>query len=85
MQLMTQETKRKIRQLEQALEQSLFKYAGKTLHILPAADALANSVQSIFGEVSSLQMELSEIAGTIRGELNLAAVSLAGELEQRGA
>ncbi|WP_404326162.1 LysR family transcriptional regulator [Cobetia sp. UIB-001] len=66
-----------IRQLEQALEQSLFKYAGKTLHILPAADALANSVQSIFGEVSSLQMELSEIAGTIRGELNLAAVSTA--------
>jgi DNA-binding transcriptional LysR family regulator len=34
-------------------------------------------VTSIFGQVSSLQMELSEIAGTIRGELNLAAVSTA--------
>ncbi len=66
-----------IRQLEQALEQPLFKYAGKTLHVLPAADALAASVQSIFGQVSSLQMELSEIAGSIRGELNLAAVSTA--------
>ncbi|CAO1664793.1 MULTISPECIES: LysR family transcriptional regulator [Salinicola] len=66
-----------IRQLEQALSQPLFKYAGKTLHILPAADALAASVQSIFGQVSSLQMELSELAGTIRGELNLAAVSTA--------
>ena len=66
-----------IRQLEQALEQPLFKYAGKTLHVLPAADALAASVQSIFGQVSSLQMELSELAGTIRGELNLAAVSTA--------
>ena len=54
-----------IRQLEQALEQSLFKYAGKTLHILPAADALAASVSAIFGEVSSLQMELSELAGKI--------------------
>lgn len=66
-----------IRQLEQALEQPLFKYAGKTLHVLPAADALAASVQSIFGQVSSLQMELSELAGTIRGELNLTAVSTA--------
>jgi len=66
-----------IRQLEQALEQPLFKYAGKTLHVLPAADALAATVQSIFGQVSSLQMELSELAGTIRGELNLTAVSTA--------
>lgn len=66
-----------IRQLEHAVEQPLFKYAGKTLHILPAADALAASVQSIFGQVSSLQMALSELAGTIRGELNLAAVSTA--------
>ncbi|GAA0557529.1 LysR family transcriptional regulator [Halomonas salifodinae] len=66
-----------IRQLEQVLEQPLFKYAGKTLHILPAADALSASVQAIFGQVSSLQMELSELAGTIRGELNLAAVSTA--------
>ncbi|MBD3898590.1 LysR family transcriptional regulator [Halomonas sp. ML-15] len=66
-----------IRQLEQALEQPLFNYAGKTLHVLPAADALAASVQSIFGQVSSLQMALSEMAGSIRGELNLAAVSTA--------
>ncbi|WP_106477137.1 LysR family transcriptional regulator [Phytohalomonas tamaricis] len=66
-----------VRQLEQALEQSLFKYAGKTLHVLPAADALAESVSAIFGEVSSLQMALSELAGTIRGELNIAAVSTA--------
>jgi DNA-binding transcriptional LysR family regulator len=66
-----------VRQLEQALEQPLFKYAGKVLHVLPAADALAASVQAIFGQISSLQMELSELAGTIRGELNLAAVSTA--------
>ncbi|MCM5703596.1 LysR family transcriptional regulator [Larsenimonas salina] len=66
-----------IRQLEQALEQSLFKYAGKTLHVLPPADALANSVSAIFGEVSNLQMELSELVGKIRGELNIAAVSTA--------
>ncbi|WP_416137249.1 LysR family transcriptional regulator [Halomonas sp. HK25] len=66
-----------IRQLEQALGQPLFKYAGKTLHVLPAADALAASVRAIFGQVSRLQMALSDISGTIHGELNLAAVSTA--------
>jgi LysR family transcriptional regulator, putative pyruvate carboxylase regulator len=66
-----------IRQLEHALGQPLFKYAGKTLHVLPAADALAASVRAIFGQVSRLQMALSDMSGTIRGELNLAAVSTA--------
>lgn len=66
-----------IRQLEQALGQPLFRYAGKTLHVLPAADALAASAKAIFGQVSRLQMALSDMAGTITGELNLAAVSTA--------
>ncbi|WP_346798580.1 LysR family transcriptional regulator [Halomonas sp. Bachu 37] len=66
-----------IRQLEQALGQPLFKYAGKTLHILPAADTLAKSTKEIFGQLSRLQMNLSDMAGTISGELNLAAVSSA--------
>ncbi|QFT84726.1 HTH-type transcriptional activator CmpR [Halomonas sp. THAF12] len=66
-----------IRQLEQALGHPLFKYAGRTLHALPAADALAASTQAIFGQVSRLQMSLSDLEGTITGELNLAAVSTA--------
>ena len=66
-----------IRQLELALGQPLFKYAGKTLHVLPAADALAASVRAIFGQVSRLQMTLSDMSGTIHGELDLAAVSTA--------
>ncbi|PMR76939.1 LysR family transcriptional regulator [Billgrantia endophytica] len=66
-----------VRQLEQALGQPLFKYTGKTLHALPAADALAVSTQAIFGQVSRLQMTLSDMDGTISGELNLAAVSTA--------
>ncbi|PRY63971.1 DNA-binding transcriptional LysR family regulator [Vreelandella songnenensis] len=66
-----------IRQLEQALGQTLFKYAGKTLHVLPAADTLALSTQEIFGQLSRLQMNLSDINGKISGELNLAAVSSA--------
>ncbi|MBZ5488314.1 LysR family transcriptional regulator [Halomonas aquamarina] len=66
-----------IRQLEQALGQPLFKYAGKTLHVLPAANTLALSTQEIFGQLSRLQMNLSDIKGKISGELNLAAVSSA--------
>ncbi|MDR5867067.1 LysR family transcriptional regulator [Halomonas koreensis] len=66
-----------VRQLEQALGHPLFKYAGRTLHALPAADALAASTQAIFGQVSRLQMSLSDLDGTITGELNLAAVSTA--------
>ncbi|GHE19865.1 LysR family transcriptional regulator [Halomonas urumqiensis] len=66
-----------IRQLEHVLEQPLFKYSGKTLHVLPAADALASSTRGIFGQVSRLQMALSDLAGTLEGELNLAAVSTA--------
>ncbi|MBE0404525.1 LysR family transcriptional regulator [Halomonas citrativorans] len=66
-----------IRQLEQALGQPLFKYAGKTLHVLPAADTLALSTREIFSQLSRLQMNLSDINGKISGELNLAAVSSA--------
>ncbi len=66
-----------IRQLELALGQPLFKYAGKTLHVLPAADTLALSTREIFGQLSRLQMNLSEINGSISGELNIAAVSSA--------
>ncbi|CAM3958797.1 LysR substrate-binding domain-containing protein [Vreelandella rituensis] len=66
-----------VRQLEQALGQPLFKYAGKTLHVLPAADTLAGSTREIFGQLSRLQMNLSDMSGKITGELNLAAVSSA--------
>ncbi|MFY0990370.1 LysR family transcriptional regulator [Halomonas sp. C05BenzN] len=66
-----------IRQLEQALGQPLFKYAGRTLHVLPAADTLAASAEAIFGQVSRLQMALSDMAGTITGDLDIAAVSTA--------
>ncbi|TNH14627.1 LysR family transcriptional regulator [Halomonas sp. BL6] len=66
-----------MRQLEQAVGQPLFKYAGKTLHALPAADTLALSTREIFGQLSRLQMSLSDINGKISGKLNVAAVSSA--------
>ena len=57
--------------------QPLFKYAGKTLHVLPTADTLALSTREIFGQLSRLQMSLSDINGKISGKLNVAAVSSA--------
>lgn len=66
-----------MRQLEQALGQPLFKYAGKTLHTLPAAETLALSTREIFGQLARLEMNLSDITGEISGELNIAAVSSA--------
>ncbi|WP_447528518.1 LysR family transcriptional regulator [Vreelandella sp. TE19] len=66
-----------IRQLEQAVDEPLFKYAGKTLYALPAADTLAVSAREIIGQLSKLSMNLSDLNGAIKGELNLAAVSSA--------
>ncbi|MFG6667432.1 LysR family transcriptional regulator [Halomonas sp. HNIBRBA4712] len=66
-----------IRQLEQALGAPLFHYAGKTLHVLPAADTLAVSAREISHQLARLSMNLSDLSGTLRGELNLAAVSSA--------
>ncbi|MGM0542648.1 MAG: LysR family transcriptional regulator [Pseudomonadota bacterium] len=66
-----------IRQLEQALGQPLFKYSGKTLHVLPAAETLSDSTREIFGQLSRLQMTLGDQNGKLSGELNLTAVSSA--------
>ncbi len=66
-----------IRQLEQAFEQPLFDYVGKTLHTTPAGEELARRIQTIFGELEQLKDQLSELEGVISGSLNLAAVSTA--------
>lgn len=66
-----------IRQLEQALDQPLFEYAGKTLHITQAGQSLAASVKAVFGEINRLQMSLSEMSGSLKGELKLSSVTSA--------
>lgn len=66
-----------IRQLEQALEQPLFEYVGKKLHTTAAGERLQQTVQSIFGDLERLQMELAEQQGEVRGVLRLSAVSTA--------
>jgi DNA-binding transcriptional LysR family regulator len=64
-----------VRQLEQALGQPLFDYVGKKLYATAAGDQLAASVRQIFSELEQLQMQLSELEGTVSGTLSLAAVS----------
>ncbi|GGO78552.1 transcriptional regulator [Marinobacterium nitratireducens] len=66
-----------VRQLEQALGQPLFDYVGKKLYTTAAGEQVARSVQQVFGELENLQMQLSELEGTVWGTLNLAAVSTA--------
>lgn len=66
-----------IRQLEQVLDQTLFDYSGKTLHITPAGESLARAIEHIFDELNHLQMQLSEMSGNLRGELKISSVSSA--------
>ncbi|MBY4675424.1 LysR family transcriptional regulator [Marinobacterium arenosum] len=66
-----------VRQLESALGEPLFEYIGKRLYRTQAGDALALATRNIFSELERLQMEIAELAGQVRGELRLAAVSTA--------
>lgn len=66
-----------IRLLEQALEQPLFEYVGKQLHVTAAGERVKQTVQSMFDDLERLQMELAEQQGQVRGALRLAAVSTA--------
>lgn len=66
-----------IKQLEQALEQTLFDYSGRTLHVTPAGESLARTIERIFDELNHLEMELSDMSGNLRGELKISTVSSA--------
>ena len=66
-----------IRQLEQALDQTLFNYSGRTLHTTPAGESLAQAIKRIFDEFNHLEMELSDMRGSLRGELKISCVSSA--------
>lgn len=66
-----------IRQLEQAMEQTLFSYSNRTLHTTPAGESLAQVIERIFDELNHLEMELSDMRGSLRGELKISCVSSA--------
>jgi DNA-binding transcriptional LysR family regulator len=66
-----------IRQLEELVGQPLFEYLGKKLYLTAAAEALQRASTDIFGRLDSLDMQLSDLQGSLQGQLNLAVESSA--------
>lgn len=66
-----------IRQLEELVGQPLFDYVGKKLYLTEAAQALQAASRDIFGRLENLDMQLSDLQGSLQGQLKLAVESSA--------
>ena len=66
-----------IRQLEELVGQPLFEYVGKKLYMTEAAEALQLASRDIFGRLENLDMQLSDMLGSLQGQLKLAVESSA--------
>lgn len=66
-----------IRQLEELIGQPLFDYVGKKLYLTEAAELLQRASADIFGRLESLDMQLSDLQGSLQGQLSLAVESSA--------
>lgn len=66
-----------IRQLEEVVGQPLFEYAAKKLYLTDAAYALLRASTDMFGQLESLEMQLSDLQGSLQGQLTLAVESSA--------
>lgn len=66
-----------IRQLEELVGQPLFEYVGKKLYLTEAAEALQRASRDIFGRLENLDMQLSDMQGSLQGQLKLAIESSA--------
>jgi len=64
-----------IRQLEELIGQPLFEYIGKKLYLTEAAEALQLASRDIFGRLESLDMQLTDLQGSLQGQLKLAVES----------
>lgn len=64
-----------IRQLEESVGQPLFEYVGKKLYLTEAAEALQQASRDIFGRLENLDMQLSDMQGSLQGQLKLAIES----------
>lgn len=64
-----------IRQLEELVGQPLFEYVGKKLYLTEAAEALQSASRDIFGRLESLDMQLTDMQGSLQGQLKLAVES----------
>ncbi|MBF8778605.1 LysR family transcriptional regulator [Pseudomonas fulva] len=66
-----------IRQLEELVGQPLFEYVGKKLYLTEAAEALQRASRDVFGRLENLDMQLSDMQGSLQGQLKLAVESSA--------
>lgn len=66
-----------IRQLEELVGQPLFEYVGKKLYLTDAAEALRRAGADIFARLESLDMQLSDLQGSLQGLLSLTVESSA--------
>ncbi len=66
-----------IRQLEELIGQPLFDYVGKKLYLTEAAEALQRASLDIFGRLDNLDMQLTDLEGSLQGQLKLAVESSA--------
>ncbi|WP_396587784.1 LysR substrate-binding domain-containing protein [Bermanella sp. R86510] len=66
-----------IKQLEQALGQPLFEYVGRKLYCTPAGERVALAIDSIFGELQTLQADVDAIHGQLSGDIRLTIVNTA--------
>ena len=66
-----------IRQLEELVGQPLFEYVGKKLYLTDAAEALLKTSTDLFQRLESLDMQLSDLKGSLQGQLRLAVESSA--------
>lgn len=66
-----------IRQLEEVIGQPLFEYVARKLYLTEAAEALLEASADVFARLESLDMQLSDLRGTLQGQLTLAVESSA--------
>lgn len=66
-----------IRQQEELVGQPLFEYVGKKLYLTDAAEALLKTSTDLFQRLESLDMQLSDLKGSLQGQLRLAVESSA--------
>jgi len=72
-----------IRQLEEQAGMPLFDQIGKKVHLTDAGRTLYNHAQSILAQVNEAQLELEEMRGMRRGQLNITIASTANYFAPR--
>lgn len=72
-----------IRQLEEQAGMPLFDQIGKKIHLTDAGRTLYHHAQSILAQVQEAQLELEEMRGVRRGQLNITVASTANYFAPR--